>query len=152
MEIRPYTEADLEPVVSLWMASWKSSGPTFGQWVTLDVLRERLPREIAGGWSVHVVTLGGDIVGFIACTATTVEQLFVAPALQGQGIGKVLLDFAKAQMPQGFTLTTAADNWMARQFYSREGLREGAPGIHPGFGHTIVPFEWVGALDERVTA
>ena len=70
-------------------------------------LRERLPREIAGGWFVYVAATDTAIVRFLALQENRLQQLYVAPSMQGRGIGKQLLDFVMAQRPGGFHLTTS---------------------------------------------
>jgi ribosomal protein S18 acetylase RimI-like enzyme len=141
--IRPYQKSDLEIVASIWVESWKSNGvSTAVGGVTRDYLRERLPQEITGGWSVHVALCGLNVTGFVAFHADHLQQLFIAPAFQSRGIGKALLNFAKRQMPDGFWLTTAVENTNACRFYEREGLIRGEIDIHKRLGHPIVRYDW----------
>jgi ribosomal protein S18 acetylase RimI-like enzyme len=142
MKIRPYEASDLDVVVKIWFESWKSIGIKQAGSITREHLRERLPQEIAGGWSVHVAIAGGDIAGFVAFQADHLQQLFIAPAFQGRGIGKSLLNFAKQQMPAGFRLATAVENTRACRFYEREGLMRGEISTHKRLGHPIVRYDW----------
>lgn len=137
--IRPYRDADLDGITAIWLDSWRSTGSASP--VTLEDLRERWPKELAKGWMVDVATCGSDIAGFVAIHGHCLEQLFIAPAFQGQRIGKQLLDHAKAQMPAGFHLTTARDS-RAGKFYEREGLAPGAETVHPTFGHRVIEYHW----------
>ncbi len=57
-------------------------------------------------------------------TETWLDDLYVAPAFAGQGIGSALLDLAKAQRPQGFCLWVFESNTPARNFYARRGFVE----------------------------
>lgn len=86
----------------------------------------------------------GILVGFLALkpAAALLDQLFVAPARQGWGIGTLLLDHAKAAMPGGFTLHTAAEDARARAFYASAGLVEVGTGLHPELGHALVDYRW----------
>jgi GNAT superfamily N-acetyltransferase len=95
---------------------------------------------MADGWQVHVARNGAMAVGFLALKRDALDQLFVAPAWQGQGIGKILLDHAKAARPGGFWLSTPAEG-RAEGFYRREGLMRGETGRHR-FGHVIVRYDW----------
>jgi GNAT superfamily N-acetyltransferase len=95
---------------------------------------------MTAGWQVHVARDGVQPVGFVALKADTVDQLFIAPSWQGRGIGKRLLDLAKAKLPGGFSLTTAVLG-QAEAFYRREGLVRGETGLHR-FGHEIVRYDW----------
>lgn len=137
--IRPYADQDFDAVTSLWLRSWQSAGVP--SQVTLSEVRERWPDELAAGWIVHVAVAADRILGFIAYRDDILEQLFIAPDCQGRGIGKRLLDFAKAEMPRGFRLHTAAQS-RAGRFYEREGLRRGASSTHPRLGHPIVDYLW----------
>jgi GNAT superfamily N-acetyltransferase len=145
ISIRPYAPADFETVTSLWHDAWESTGVPalvpLEKHVSLETLRERLPKEIAGGWSVHVAIAEHRVVGFVATIPGHLNQLFVAPAAQSRGIGKRLLDFAKAQQTGGFTLTTPMAS-RAVQFYEREGLVAESTSTHPRYGHERVHFRW----------
>jgi GNAT superfamily N-acetyltransferase len=136
--ITPYRDTDFERVTSIWFESAASIGIPMP--VTLVDLRERWPREIAAGWEIHVARRNGETVAFMALKPGKVDQLFVAPEHQGQGIGKCLLDFAKTRLPEGFYLTTALAG-RSQDFYLREGLLRGKVSCHH-FGHEIVRYDW----------
>ncbi len=139
--IRAYAEGDFDAVTSLWLRSWESTGVVLAKPATLAQLRERFPQDLARGWAVHVATLGPDVIGFLALRGDTVEQLFIEPSKQGRGVGKRLLDFAKSEKPNGFTLITAVES-RAGRFYEREGLKRGEMTIDPKHGHQIVRYDW----------
>jgi putative acetyltransferase len=63
------------------------------------------------------------ILGFIALDEAMVDYLYVEPQVAGRGIGSALLDRAKRQRPDGFSLWTFQQNDGARRFYERHGLR-----------------------------
>jgi putative acetyltransferase len=63
----------------------------------------------------------GRLVGFIAFSNGWIDQLYVLPDWQGQGIGKALLDIAKGRCPK-LRLWTFQQNKPARQFYERNGF------------------------------
>jgi GNAT superfamily N-acetyltransferase len=50
------------------------------------------------------------------------EQLYVLPHAQGQGIGAALVEHAKAQRPAGLQLWAFASNAPARAFYESHGF------------------------------
>jgi GNAT superfamily N-acetyltransferase len=106
--VRPYSESDFEQVAEVWFQSWESTGVNPPNPELRAELRERLPRCIAEEWLIHVAAADTKIVGFAALKGDELDQLFVAPDLQRRGVGKLLLDFVKAQRPNGFWLTTPA--------------------------------------------
>lgn len=104
-------------------------------------MRERIPDELASGWSVYVADHGdGSLAGFLALKPDIgrLDQIFVAPAAQRQGVGLALLDFAKQKMPKGIWLRTAVENIAACRFYERSDFKRGETNIHPTLGHATV--------------
>lgn len=75
---------------------------------------------------VRVALEGGRPVGFLALDEAEgfVAALYLARAARGRGIGKRLLDEAKAARPAGLRLWTFLPNGAARRFYAREGFTE----------------------------
>jgi ribosomal protein S18 acetylase RimI-like enzyme len=123
MELRPYAPGDEDAIAELWFESWRSVGlekPV----VTKAEMAERVPRELAGRWTVTVVEEAGELLGFLALAVAErrLDQLFVAPEAQGRGIGKALFEIAREQMPDGFWLSTQPGNARARAFYERHGM------------------------------
>ena len=70
------------------------------------------------------------------------DQIFIAPAAQNTGVGSILLGEARRQLPDGFTLWTAAVNLTARRFYERQGLVASGEGAHPRLGYPIRSYAW----------
>ena len=84
------------------------------------------------------------LVGFLALkpAESCLDQLFVAPAAQGRGVGRALLDVAKQVLPDGRWLRTAADHLRACRFYDRNRLRRAETGRHPTLRHRTVVYRW----------
>jgi GNAT superfamily N-acetyltransferase len=141
IDIRPYDEADFDPVTDVWFKSWESIGLGIPQPSIQAELCERFPREIAGGWTVYVATKETKIIGFLALDEDRLVQLFDDPSMQNCGVGKQLLDFVKTIRPDGFWLTTPSEGRAAR-FYEREGMQRGETSMHARFGHEVVRYEW----------
>ena len=70
-------------------------------------------------------------VALLALEPDSLENLYVDVGWQGRGIGKLLLDLAKALRPNGFTLFTFQANEGAKRFYDREGLEAIEFGVAP---------------------
>ena len=73
------------------------------------------------GWVT--VAVADRIVGFLARDGAEICALYVHPDLQGQGVGKALLDHAKT-CHSPLTLWTFEANTGAQRFYLREGYAE----------------------------
>lgn len=140
VSLRPYRESDFDAVTRIWCEGQASTGLGFSS--TLEHLRERWALQRAAGCYAYVAERGGVAAGFITYEDGEVKQLYVDPGCQGQGIGKLLLDHAKREMPRGFRLTTALES-RAPKFYEREGLVRGETGMHPRYGHRTVHFTWI---------
>jgi GNAT superfamily N-acetyltransferase len=85
-------------------------------------------RPLLGGWFLErwptwVAEEAGDVVGFLSLHGSTVEQLYVEPGRQNQGVGIALLDQAKALSPERLELWVFQANEGARRFYERHGFR-----------------------------
>lgn len=145
--LRPATDADRDRIAEIWHAS--ASLPDVGPPVmpSQAELRERVHREMAGGWEVTVAATGGEIVGFVALRPTerVLAELFLDPGKLGNGTGRLLLGHAKTAMPSGFTLFTTSANRRARHFYEREGLKALYEAPHPRSGHPVTYYEWPGS-------
>jgi len=138
--IRDYRPSDLREVCLVWLASWRSAGVEVALGTSEDELRARFAQGLDQGWSVTIAETGGRIVGFMAigpCDGV-LDQLFIAPDVQGKGIGSMLLAFARVRMPNGFWLRTAAANTLACRFYEARGLTIDRVEPHPVHGHDTV--------------
>ncbi len=144
IELRPATAADYDAIAAIWHASASLPGVGPAQLPSLGVLRSRVDLEIAEGWQVTVAEIDGEIIGFLSIKpeAAILDQLFMHPEARGMGLGVLLLDAAKAQLPDGFTLFTRPGNTPARKFYEKHGLTHLRDELHPVFGDPIVWYEW----------
>lgn len=66
----------------------------------------------------------GDLRGFVELKGDWLDDLYVDPAHQGDGVGSALLELAMSLRPGGFELWVFASNAPARAFYARHGLIE----------------------------
>ena len=100
-EIRVARADEHDEIARIWMESWVSTGLSQPSEKLLNDLRVRLPREIAGGWSLYVADDHGTFAAMLALHLPTLllDQLMVAPAYQGRGLGRHLLAFTLEQLP-----------------------------------------------------
>jgi GNAT superfamily N-acetyltransferase len=66
----------------------------------------------------------GVPVAVLSLTDDMIDQLYVAPAFIGRGIGSRLMAVAKARRPEGLDLYTFQVNARARRFYAYHGFVE----------------------------
>ncbi|MEO1101792.1 MAG: GNAT family N-acetyltransferase [Pseudomonadota bacterium] len=144
LQIRPARPDEFDAVARVWLDSWESIGISNEKDLGYDALCKRLPGEVANGWSLYVGDMKGALTGMLAFNRETgwLDEVFVAPAFQGWGVGGALLDFAKAELPGGIGLSTAALNTHARNWYRREGFVEGETTRLEDFDRDVVTYRW----------
>jgi len=87
------------------------------------------PQEDHGYWSNHLFPVceiwgaerDGTLLGVIAFREDWIDQLYILPEAQAQGIGSALLDIARTAYSRLF-LWTFQRNIAARRFYERHGF------------------------------
>ncbi|HTL04602.1 MAG TPA: GNAT family N-acetyltransferase [Gemmatimonadales bacterium] len=131
MELRPATLTDLPSLVPLFdgYRQFYRQPPDPGR--AERFLRERLER---GESVIFLAREGGTALGFVqlypsfwsvaACRSWILNDLYVVPAARGRGVGRALLERARAHAEAtgagGMSLATQRDNHTAQRLY--EGL------------------------------
>lgn len=145
LRLRAAGPDDDPAIAALWRASALTIGvegePPDEPWFV-----DRLVTGRAEGWVVSLVERDGRMAGFVAFQPpeASLRQLFVAPDEQGRGVGRLLLAFAKAAMPEGFGLRTNTGNMRARAFYEASGFELEREGPHPVYGDPTCWYRWSG--------
>lgn len=144
LDIRPARPDEYDAVARVWLDSWESIGISNEKDLGYEALCKRLPEEVAGGWSLYVAELDDALAGMLAFDRADerLDEVFVAPAFKGDGVGGALLAFAKAEMPDGIHLRTATLNTHARDWYMREGFVEGETTRLEDFDRDVVAYRW----------
>lgn len=137
--IRVLREADIDRVVNLWLDSnikahyfisnqyWESN---------IDLVKEMLPQA-----EVYVYENDFQIEGFIGLNDEYVEGIFVRDEKQSQGIGKLLLNFAKEKKTKLY-LNVYQKNTRAIHFYQREGFEIQSEGLDEVTGEKDYVMVW----------
>ncbi len=127
LTIRPATAADLAPIAEVFIASRAAAAPAMPPSI-------HPPHEVhafygaldplAGEREPWVAEDERGIVAFTELKGDWLDDLYVLPEAQGEGIGSALLDLVKTLRPGGFSLWVFETNRPAREFYARHGLVE----------------------------
>jgi GNAT superfamily N-acetyltransferase len=121
-DIRPY-QADDEPLL-------------FGL-ASLDRGADRRTLAVLERETVFVADLEGAPAGYVALEragdAVRVDQLFVSPEHEGEGIGRQLLEYAEgfaiSQHALSLQVVVASDDRRASAFYRGRGFVEAGPDL-----------------------
>ena len=142
--IRAARPDEYDEIARVWMESWVTTGLAEANDALLANLRERLRHEIAQGWSLFVADDNGKLAGMLALhiSGHYLDQLFVAPDYQGRSIGRHLLAFTRAQMPDEIWLKCARGNEKAWRWYEREGFLYEEGKINPLNGLMMKYYRW----------
>lgn len=145
IDIRPLAEEDHDVAARIWLEGWCSTGLTVSRQTRLADLRQRIPREVGLGWDAYLAWRDGEASGFLALKVNLrcLDQIFVLPEAQGQGVGRALFELARTRMLEGFWLRTAVENAGACGFYEHLGCWRREMQRHPSLGHETVIYRWL---------
>lgn len=142
--IRPARPDEYDEIGRVWMESWVSTGLAEASDFLLANLRARIRREMENGWSLFVADDRGMIAAMLALHLPKLylDMLFVAPAYQGQSLGRQLLAFTRTQMPDEMHLRCVRENEKAWRWYEREGFVFEKEEIEPSNGFVMKYYRW----------
>ena len=142
--IRAARPAEYDDIARLWMESWCSTGLESPSEKLLAYLEERVPREVASGWSLHVVDDDGRLAAMLAVNLEKLylDQLMIAPAYQGRSLGRKLLAFTRELLPDEIWLRCALGNEKAWRWYEREDFVLEKQEADPLHGRMMKYYRW----------
>ncbi|MCK1388542.1 GNAT family N-acetyltransferase [Bradyrhizobium sp. 21] len=142
--IRPARADEYDEIGRVWMESWVSTGLAEASNFLLANLRARVRREMEDGWTLFVADDNGTIAAMLALHLPKLylDQLFVAPAYQGQSLGRQLLAFTRTRMPDEIELRCVRENEKAWRWYEREGFVFENEDISQITGFTMKCYRW----------
>lgn len=141
MKIRNAYPEELDALVELWLQASRDahSFVPFDFWQS----RSRDMREIhLPGAQTFVCERDSMIAGFVSLVDGYLAALFVEPELQGQGIGRALLQFAQSRCDQ-LQLTVFTENIRAVRFYRIAGFHLLKEQVDPHTGRPEQVMCWV---------
>jgi len=142
--IRPARPDEYDAIARLWMESWCSTGLEAPGEELLATLTTRVPREVAGGWSLYVADDDGALAAMLAVHVPRLylDQLMIAPSHQGQSLGRRLLGFTRELLPDEIWLRCASGNEKAWLWYEREGFALEKEEVDPLHGRMMKYYRW----------
>jgi len=107
-------------------------------------LRARVPIEVEKGWSLYVADDNGRLAAMLAIHVSDcyLDQLFVAPEYQGDGLGRRLLAFTRQHLPDEIWLRCVRENEKAWRWYEREGFVFEKEQLEPANGRVMKYYRW----------
>lgn len=137
ISIRPYRQSDETALVDVWHASSRQAHPFLSdEFLNDERIRVRelyLPN--ADTWVA--IDDGEQLAGFLALLGPEVGALFVAPLLQGKGIGRALMDKA-VSLHGRLELDVFRENASGRDFYARYGFRHVSDSVFEATGDKVM--------------
>ncbi|WP_432449517.1 GNAT family N-acetyltransferase [Aliiroseovarius marinus] len=121
MILAPAMPADA-PAIANILSGWNAATPWMPRVHSRQSEKGFAALLVARGWTT-VARSGGRVTGFLSRDEAEIHALYVAPHARGSGVGKALLDRAKATQMR-LSLFTFARNEPAQRFYLREGFTE----------------------------
>ena len=131
--IRDYRPQDFDAVTILWRVAREKSLPEIQRlkghffYEDQDYFRDHVLQENR----VFVVESNDCPVAFMAMRNDFIDHLYVHPDYQNQGLGRLLLDYARQLSPDHIWLYTLQINMRAREFYERNGFTAEKFGVSP---------------------
>jgi GNAT superfamily N-acetyltransferase len=120
--VREATVADL-PGCAAVANAWIDATPWLPRVHSHDAIEAMFEPSLLDRRTIFVAETDGAVAGYLSLSPEgLVAALYLAPDARGQGVGKALMDRAKACHPNGLELTVFEPNVDARRFYAREGF------------------------------
>ena len=133
MLIRRYRPDDFDPVNDLWRRSRLHAFPDFQarKGHTAEEDRDYFREVVQAKNDLWVAEVDGRPAAFMAIAGDFVDQLYVAPEHQRQGLGTALIAHARVLSPTGLRLFTFQINANGRAFYEKHGFVVKRLGVSP---------------------
>lgn len=138
--IRRYKKVDLEEMVRIWYEA-SVIGHSFipaSYWASQKNAMKEKYLPLAENF---VFQEEGQIAGFISLVGERVCALFVAPEMQGIGIGKTLLEYVKTQKEK-LSLKVYRENESAFRFYKNCEFMAAGEEVDEYTGRIQILMEW----------
>ena len=137
--IRELQKADINKVADIWL----NTNIEAHDFIPVQYWRSNfeLVKELLLQATVYVYEDNQGIQGFIGLNDEYIEGIFVSNEMQSQGIGKILLNYAKDKRNKLF-LNVYHKNTRAISFYRREGFEVRDSGLDEVTGEKDYVMAW----------
>lgn len=142
VRIIPYNVEYAEQTVKMWRDSKEQA---IGKKEIHDFenhlyfLNHILPEQ----FQIDLAVMDKKVVGMVAYNDRVINQLYIHLDYQGIGIGRTLLDKAKAQSSGKLTLYTFEINEKAKRFYEKHGFEIISRGHENEENLPDIQYEWI---------
>ena len=146
--LRPYTAADDDAAIALWLVTWQKTYPQFDFAARLDWWREHWARLTQSAKIViaedGAAAQSGTTIGFVTIEPHThyLDQLVVAPEHWGKDVARALMTEAKRLSPDFIDLDVNTDNARALGFYKKQGFAVTGEGVNAFSGRPVFHLRW----------
>jgi putative acetyltransferase len=139
--IRAAREGDLVACAAIVNADIDARG-FMPRMVSVEAIEALFVPSLLEARVLLVAEAGGDVLGYLSSEPSgDVRGFYVRGDAQGRGVGRALMDGAKAQFPGGLRLTVFEPNAGGRRFYAREGFVDtGVRSVDDGV--VVMHLEW----------
>ena len=144
VELVPYSDSFLKALVRLWRDSFEEAVGIIDPHPIEDQ-KQYFIDEILPNTDVLVAVIGRKVVGFIAASRDSINEIYVHTEQQGQGIGTKLLRWAQEKSNGKLELYTFERNKKSQQFYESKGFEVTERNKTEAWMLDDIKYEWVRA-------
>jgi putative acetyltransferase len=134
--IRRYLPADCEDVLNVWAGASAVAHPFLSK-EFLELERQKIPNVYLPKAETWVWEADGHVVGFISLLGSEVGAIFIDPRFQGSGIGRALMDRARALRGE-LEVEVFEQNVRGREFYAKYGFEVLHDKVHRETGFKVM--------------
>ncbi len=141
VRLEAFDASVLSELLTMWRASFEE-GVGIKDPHPLEEQRQYFLTQVLPKSEVRVAFLGEEVVGFVAASGGSLDQLYVRCGCQRKGTGTLMLDWAKKQSGGQLSLHTFAQNTRACSFYESRGFTAVARGYEERWKLDDVEYRW----------
>ena len=145
IRVAPWRAQLLPELSDLWVAAWTQTMPQIDFEARRPWFADHLDTLHADGYVTRCAHAPeGALAGFVTLHPHSgeLDQIAVAPGAARRGVGRRLMNEARALAPGRITLSVNQDNGGALRFYAREGFVVTGEGVNALSGLKTLRMVW----------